>query len=85
MGAPSIAIQSRHFKACGEPFPSKLRAGAEKLAAGGRREVARAGSRRYMLRGAGTSCAGEDLDMRTEIENAVSEIKQGITLLRRHL
>jgi hypothetical protein len=24
-------------------------------------------------------------DMRTEIENAVSEIKQGITLLRRHL
>jgi len=38
-----------------------------------------------MLLEAGASCAGEDLDMRTEIENAVSEIKQGITLLRRHL
>jgi len=85
LGALSIAIQSRHFKACGEPFPSKLRVPTGKVAAGRWREVAQAGRRRYMLRGAGESCAGEDLDMRTEIENAVSEIKQGITLLRRHL
>jgi hypothetical protein len=33
----------------------------------------------------GASRAAEDAGMRTEIENAVSEIKQGITLLRRHL
>ena len=66
-------------------FPVEASGEAEKLAAWRRREVARARRRRYMLRGAGASCAGEDLDMRTEIENAVSEIKQGITLLRRHL
>jgi hypothetical protein len=49
------------------------------------REVARASHGRYMQRGSGASCAAEEPDMRTEIENAVSEIRQGITLLRRHL